>query len=175
MNQPQPGAFRPYEQVSAEVTKHPLRQAEVPVEHHVSLPLPTLRWALPSWAVFAGPARRAPGQPLTLGTPDRWWALDARHRGLLGYALTVVTPFTAYLPPGPVIISPPRRTITALKEDLAVLGELLDAVAPAFFAGETGDPTSRADLLDALTVAHLREAAPWYRALVPDFFTWLEG
>ena len=60
----------------------------VPIEHAVSLPMPTMRWSSPVFAVFAGPALRRPGRPLELHPPDRWWAVDAESGDLVAYALT---------------------------------------------------------------------------------------
>jgi hypothetical protein len=175
MNQPTPVPFLSYAQIQADAVNHPIRRAEVPVEHAISLPLPTLRWTLPGYACFAGPARRVPGQPLRLRAPDRWWVLDARRHALLGYALTTAVPFAADLSPGEVEVTSTGRDVAARREDLKALGELVDVAARRFFAGETGDPVLRSDLIETLTTDHLREAEPWYRALTPDFFAWLDG
>src|SRR5437764_15393128 len=69
-----------------------LRQAEIPVEHAVSLPIPTLRFGSPVYAGFASPALRQPEQPMRQGAPDRWWAVDARSGHLALYALATVVP-----------------------------------------------------------------------------------
>src|SRR5262245_1516343 len=64
-----------------------LRQTEIPVEHYVSLPLPTKRWAEPGYAFFASPARRVAGQPMIQDAPDRWGVLAAHGGRLMVYAL----------------------------------------------------------------------------------------
>ncbi|WP_327046604.1 hypothetical protein OG320_01495 [Microbispora sp. NBC_01189] len=172
----QPGLrLLPYEQIRKEFTGHPLRQSEVPVEHAVSLPLPTLRWSAPAYAVFAGAARRAPGSPPELSTPDRWWALAASGRHVLAYNLVSAVPFTDDLPPGPVSPATAPRSIAQAREGLRVVGELMDEAAPLFFRGETGAGTLRSDLTEALAAEISPEVRPWYRALVPDFFAWLEA
>src|SRR5260370_32366411 len=87
--------YLPYEQIRAYATGHPVRHAEVPVEHALSLPLPTLRWSVAGYATFAGPAVRAPGRPMQLGAPDRWWVVGAQRRELAVYALTSSLPFAS--------------------------------------------------------------------------------
>lgn len=165
----------PYEQIRKEFAGHPVRQAEVPVEHSVSLPLPTLRWGAPAYAVFAGPARRVPGSPLELSTPDRWWALAAGGHRMLAYGLVSAVPFADELPPGPVTVVPAARSVAQAREGLRVLGELMDEAAPLFFRGEPGDETVRRDLAEALSAEIAEALRPWYAALVPDFFAWLEA
>ena len=44
-----------YDQARARLEAHPIRIEEVPLEHFVSLPLPTKRWRTPAWACFAPP------------------------------------------------------------------------------------------------------------------------
>ena len=60
MTQP---AYINYGEIRQRQRTHVLRQTEVPVDHAVSLPLPTLRWGRPAYACFASPAIRRPGQP----------------------------------------------------------------------------------------------------------------
>ncbi len=166
--------IQPYEQAAKEFAEHPLRTAEVPVEHHISHPLPTLRWASPAYAGFAGPAVRIPRQPLELGTPDRWWAIGAEHGRLLAYGLVSAVPFMDLMPEGPVTVPAAGRALSAVREDRRLFGELLTAMAPAFFAGESGDGTVRGDLAEILSQVLPAEVMPWYRGLTPDFFDWLE-
>ncbi|MFD4722308.1 hypothetical protein ACFWOY_23300 [Streptomyces sp. NPDC058423] len=169
------GEFVPYEQARKEFTTHAVAQAEVPVGHFVSLPLPTLRWADPGYAGFAAPAVRTPGQPLVLGTPDRWWALGGRRRALLAYGLTAAVPFSAELRAGPVTVVSAGRSVASARENLRMLDECLNEAAPAFFRGEPGTPVARGDLDELLAAVLPAETLPWYRALTPDFFNWLEG
>src|SRR5437870_13877920 len=70
-----------------------LRQSEIPVEHAVSLPMPTKRWLGPTYASFARPALRRPGQPMEQGAPDRWGVVDAHGGRLIIYALWRVMAF----------------------------------------------------------------------------------
>src|SRR5947209_18594491 len=72
---------------------HMLRQAEIPVEHAISLPLPTQRLPDPGYVFFASPAIRRPKEPMEQGAPDRWWVVDAHNGQLLIYALWEVMPF----------------------------------------------------------------------------------
>jgi hypothetical protein len=164
-----------YARARAEFGSHPLRTSEIPVEHEISLPVPTLRYGAPGYAGFAGPARRRPGQPLRLGAPDRWWALCAGRRGLLAYARTTAVPFTDE-PLGAEWVELPlvTRDPDAIGEDLRLLDSLAERAVPGFFGGQRGDAALRGDLLAVLT-AHVTPAViGWYRALAPDFFGWLE-
>lgn len=165
---------RHYDQVAKEFAEHPLRTAEVPMEHFTSRPLPTMRWSGPAYAVFACPAVRVPGEPLRLDVPDRWWVLDAQHGRLLAYALVSAVPFADPMPEGPVTVRPTGRALSAVREDRRLFGELLTEVAPAFFAGESGDSTLRSDLREMVAQVLPAEAMSWHRALTPDFFSWLE-
>jgi hypothetical protein len=166
--------IRPYDQAAKEFGAHLLRTAEVPVEHFVSEPLPTLRWSRPAYAGFAGPAAGIPPQPPKLGTPDRWWAIDAEIGRLLAYALVSVIPFAQSLPEGPVTMRAAGRPLSAAREDRRLLGELMTAAVPAFFSGESGDSTVRTDLTEVISQVLHPEVMPWYRALAQDFFEWLE-
>ncbi len=166
--------IQPYDRAAKEFAEHPVRVAEVPVEHFISQPLPTLRWTRPAYAGFACPAIRIPGQPLELGTPDRFWAIGAEHGRLLVYALLRVIDFAESIPEGPVTVRSAGRSLSAVREDRRQLGELLTDAVPAFFGGESGDSTVRADLAEVLAHVLPPEAKPWYRALTPDFFDWLE-
>ena len=69
-----------YSEARKRQRNHCLRQSEIPVEHAISLPLPTKRWGKPSYAYFASPSLRSPGHPVEQGAPDRWWVTDA-HGG----------------------------------------------------------------------------------------------
>lgn len=169
----------PYEQIRKNFVEHAVRHAEVPIEHAISLPIPTLRWSLPGFAGFAGPAVRVPGRPLRLAPPDRWWALHAEGRHLIGYALIKALPFSDKLGTNEAIVDRPGRSITDLQEDLQLLTQLMDQAVPPFFAGSKAgskiDPAIGGDLLEVLT-AHVTDAVtPWYQRLAPDFFQWLEG
>jgi hypothetical protein len=166
--------IQPYDRVAEEFTGHPLRVAEVPVEHYISELLPTMRWSRPAYAGFAAPAAAAPGEPLEVDTPDRWWGIDARNGGLLVYARVFVMAFPESLPEGPVTVQPTSRTLSAVTEGQKLLGELLTAAVPAFFGGESGDSDLRGDLAEVIGQVLPEELMPWYKALVPDFFDWLE-
>ena len=49
-----------YQEFRKRQATHMLRQTEIPVEHAISLPLPTLRWNRPAYIAFASPAIRRP-------------------------------------------------------------------------------------------------------------------
>lgn len=151
----------------------PVRLAEVPREHAVSLPLPTKRWGVPGFACFASPALRSPGKPLSQSPPDRWWVVDARNGHLLLFALTTAQPFAVGASWGTVTLPPQTRSLDEMRQDRARLEDLLSEQATQFFRGERGDSSARQKLREALE-RHVPEALlPQYRALAPDFHEWL--
>jgi len=162
-----------YARARAKMQSHPLRASEVPVEHAISLPVPTRRFGGAGYAWFAGPARRIPHQPLSLSAPDRWWILDGRHGRLAAYNLVTAVPFTTAALAGPVNLPPATRDVQALAADLALLDQLMDRSVEQFFVGEPADRFVAEDL-HAVLVGHVSAAIlPWYTALAPDFFNWL--
>jgi hypothetical protein len=153
---------------------HVLIHSEVPTEHAISLPLPTIRWGEPSYAYFAAPALRRPQEPMRQGAPDRWWVLAAHGGRLMVYALTKSIPF----PSNDAFEAQtlPRVAISRdeLRQSLKTMEGLLETLTPRFFAGEAGDAIERRNL-GAMLAEHLpKPLQPQYRALVPDFFDWLE-
>jgi hypothetical protein len=171
------GNLIPYARMRKEIGEHAVRRTEVPVEHSISLPMPTARWAAPGYAGFACPALRAPRQPLRLRQPDRWWLFGASHGELLAYARTTVLPFrAAQAGPAPETVTLPlvTRPVAAVLEDLRVLDETMERAIGPFFNGEPGDAALRADLAAIISVqAGAPAVLSWYQALVPDFFRWL--
>jgi hypothetical protein len=164
-----------YSEVRNRQRTHPVRQSEVPVEHAVSLPVPSKRWLGPAYAFFAAPAARAPDRPQEQGPPDRWWVVDAHGGRLIVYALCAAVPFAPEAAFQAVTLPPVTRTLDELRAALKAIDALMDAAVPAFFAGQPGDPAARKALADALQ-AHLPQPLqPQYRALAPDFFAWLEA
>lgn len=164
----------PYSEIRERMRAHPLRQAEIPIEHAISLAMPTRRFGVPGYVYFASPATRSVGDPVRQSPPDRWWVLSAQTGGLLIYALWEVQPFAeqewsvSELPP--VLFS-----VVELRQSLEKIEQLLDQVVADFFAGQAGN---RAALhtLSALLSANLpAPLLPQYRTLAPDFFAWLDG
>jgi hypothetical protein len=156
--------------------RHPLRSRDVPVEHELSLPVPSTRWGGPAYAVFAGAATRRPGTPKQLAVPDRWWAVDARSGALIAYSATAAVPFTDADLGGPTSVASSGQPVRTVLNKQELLGELMDQVVPGFL-----DPALP---LAAHLIGDLRNlwreltpegAAGWYRALAPDFFGWLES
>jgi hypothetical protein len=149
--------------------------SEIPVEHAVSLPIPTNRWGGPGYAFFASPALRRPGQPVRQDAPDRWWVVSARGGGGIVYALWKAVPFAEGDGWGGVTLPAVASTIAELKQALARIGGLMDTLAPAFFAGEAGDAGARESLSRELASFIPGLLMPQYRALASDFFEWIEG
>jgi hypothetical protein len=162
-----------YSDARAQFGTHPIRISEIPVEHAISLPVPTLRCGEAGYAGFAGPARRVPHAPRQLGAPDRWWVLGAQRRGLLLYCRTTAMPFTGELSPEQVTLPLVTRDLAAVEEDLRVLDALMDRAAEEFFSGQPASTDAAADLLATLTAYVSPAVMGWYRGLAPDFFGWL--
>ena len=153
---------------------HPFRTAEVPVEHSVSLPMPTTRNGGPGFAQFAAPCSRTPGEAPVQTAPDRWWVLDAAGKGVRLYARTEAVPFglTAFERQPVPTAAPDVPTLVGWQKELFAA---LDAATAPFFAGTPADPTAAADLLAKFTRVVPAPLVPLYRDLAPDFFHWLEG
>lgn len=152
-----------------------VRMAEVPVEHAVSLPLPTRRWGGAGYAQFAAPAVRLPEQPVQNGAPDRWWVFDAQDGRLHIYACTSAVPFAAGQTFGAVALPPVTGTLDELRRKHGELDAALAAVIEDFFAERAGDPAARKHAAELLRDVIPQPLFPVYRALVPDFFAWLEA
>lgn len=163
------------QEVRERLKTHWLRQAEIPVEHVVSLPLPTRRWGRPAYAFFASPAVRLPGQPLEQGAPDRWACLEAQGGQILVYARSAIVPFAGEREWPTVTVPPVSGSLAALKARLASIESLAEALIPAFFAGESGAPDARQALLQELTGHIAAPLLPQHEALAPDFFSWLRA
>lgn len=154
---------------------HTLIKSQVPVEHAVSLPIPTKRAGRIGYAYFAAPAARRPGQPVRQGAPDRWWIFDAHgSASVLIYALCQAQPFSSDNWEA-VTLPPIAGTLTDLKAALADFEAQMNALVPAFFADEAGDATAKGNLSAALKTVLSEPLQPQYRALAPDFFAWLES
>lgn len=162
-----------YSEIRNAQRTHPLQKALVPVEHAVSLPIPTKRAGHLAYAFFAAAAARQPGKPMRQGAPDRWWLLDAHgSASVIIYALSEVQPFSTEnfeavtLP----LIS---GTLADLKAALANLEAQMNALTPVFFADDAGDAEAKKELLTSLLAVLPEPLQPQYRALAPDFFAWL--
>jgi hypothetical protein len=175
VTQPEELTPAPYRELRRDFADRAVRRAEVPVEHAVSLPVPTLRWSVASFAGFAGPALRVPRQPLRLAPPDRWWAIDARSCRLVAYGLTSALPFGASGGSELVVADRSGRSVADVEDDLRRLDELMDRAAGPFLNGAAGDPLARRDLVEVFALNVTDAVLPWYRALAPDFFGWLAG
>ena len=164
-----------YSDIRQKQRNSPLRQSEIPVEHAVSLPMPTLRFETPAYAGFSAPAVRRPQEPVQQGAPDRWWAVDARNGHLLLYSHTPTVPIAAGANWQKVTLPPVVKTVDDLRQTLAQIEEKMNGLVPAFFAGESGDKAGRAELARLLSEILPDPLIPQYRALAPDFFTWLDA
>ena len=166
--------FAPYHEIREAIERHPVRTAEVPLEHEVSLPVPTMRWGSLAYVVFAMPAHRQSAAPKRLGAPDRWWSIDARSRRLQSYNTVDAIPLTDTAQSELIEIASPVRSLAAHLEDLKALGDLIDAVLLLFAKDEAAaDNQDVADLSEVWRAVIPREMDEWYAAAAPDFFRWL--
>ena len=147
----------------------------MPVEYAISLPLPTLRAGQPGYAFFASPAVRRPGAPMQQGAPDRWWVSDARNGQTLLFAHCKAQPFAPDTSFNTETLPVPTLGLAEMLATMARLTQQVTAIAPHFFTGDPGDPTSRAQTRDALLAVIPAPLLPQYRALVPDFMKWLDA
>jgi hypothetical protein len=160
-----------YRQALAWSRKHPLRLSEIPVEHAISLPLPTMTFGGHDYVQFAAPAVREPGQPTRQGAPDRWWAFEAQGGRLRFYALVAARPFGHGFSES--IVSSPVKTMDELRAGHAEFEAAMEGVARDFFAGAPRDAAKRETLAAALRIVIPPDILPQYQAAAPDFFTWL--
>jgi hypothetical protein len=162
-----------YQEFRKRQDTHMLRQTEIPVEHAISLPLPTLRWNRPAYISFASPAIRRPNQPMQQGAPDRWWACDASNGKLIIYVLWDALPYAGDVQRDWMTLPTTTYSVAQLQEQLATIELLMTEVASAFFARETGEKAARTALSEALMAYIPQPLLPHYQALAPDFWAWL--
>jgi len=166
--------FLNYEQILDKFRRGAVKQETIPVEHEISLVLPTHRFGTPAYAGFASAALRRPGLPVTQGAPDRWFGLDAKNGTCLLFARTSIHSFApSYLVFDTVEVT---RTGMSFEEGRAARSELTEALntlSPQFLSFEAGDPLERHKALEMLQKLVSRELWPRYNALVGDFFEWL--
>ncbi len=153
---------------------HAIRLSEIPVEHVVSLPIPTKRWVESGYAFFASPARRISGQPLLQSSPDRWCVFSAIGGAIIIYCLWNAHPFASVTNFENCEMLSTNRTISQLKTTLNTIEELMNTLALNFFAGEPGDPQTRKALAETMKDYFTTSLLNQYQALAPDFFQWLE-
>jgi len=166
-------ALKTFEQICTELKAGPIGQHEIPVEHTVSLPLPTLRFHTPAYVAFAAPAIRKPGRPMLHDAPDRWWAVSPESGHLIFYARTNAAPIEGAEHFSRQEIPPPTslETLQATQKDIAFL---MNVLAPIFFGRDDGDPTMRHRISELLGKVIPSVLLPLYRAVAGDFFSWLE-
>lgn len=165
----------PYGELLRRPSARGLRDTDVPSDATISLGLPTLRWGGELYAYFAAPTIRRPGDPVVQKAPDRWWALDARSGKLVAYALTAAMPFADGADWGDVTLKPSTVAVEELRAAYRLVASLIDRLAPFFFRGEGVPADERRALSAALAAVIPAPLQPQYRALVPDFFTWLDA
>jgi hypothetical protein len=149
--------------------------SEVPIQSYVSIPLPTKRFGRAAFASFSCPEHLVIGQKPQVGPPDRWWLFDERAEHLLCYSITAVTPFAQPMPLPGADGAPPKATVDEKARSLAELEALIDGIAPPFFNGGESSREQRLDISLRLSSYVGAELLPYYKALAPDFFDWLDA
>ncbi len=151
---------------------HPVRDAEIPIEHTLSIPMPTLRFKSPAYAGFSSPTTVTPRDPIVQGAPRHWWLLDAVSGRLILFAACRIYPFaeTAFAE-----FTYPEVTQAAdeMEADWERVLQRMEELAPAFFSGQEADAKSRKALADGLSNNFPEPLLAQYQALAPDFFAWL--
>ena len=181
MELPQIESWLRYATVRQLTNTHSIRQGEVPTEYFVSLPLPTLRFALPAYACFAAASsRKVPPVgsteqlEITQQRPDRWWLFSARSEQLLQYAQCQLTDFTDNPLPEHITFTDSRK-LSDVRQLMKTFDQLMENVVVSFFNQSPVDPSLRQDLLTTLNELIIPEQLPVYASLVPDFFAYLSA
>ncbi len=178
-------AFVGYARLREKIRTHPLIMAEVPFENHLSLPLPTRRFRTygdayaAAYVFYTAPAVTLAGQPQREGTPDRWGAFSANGGGLLLYALCALLPFaspeqSANWLQTVEIAAEPGKTYASFDAALGRLVAGMETLAPAFFRGESGDPSAKKAFGQGFAYFIPAPLQERHQAIAPDFFSWLE-
>jgi len=153
---------------------HWLRRSDIPAEAAVSLPLPTLRFGGPGFQFHAGAMLRDPAGTIRREPPDCHWAFAAQGGRLLYYARSRAIPLE---PAGAgwtaVSMDRPSLDVRALRERFQAFGPIMDQACERFFDGAPAD--FAADLLAELELLAGPPVMPFYRAMAPDFWQWLDG
>jgi hypothetical protein len=153
------------------IRTHALRLSDIPIESYVSLPLPSLRWHSPAYAIWVGPKVRRSQNVLAVGAPTQWWVLSAKAGQTNVFARYSALPFGSDDLPASATIDMPIDS----RDVLARVEETLAELAMAFFSGTLTSREVRQKFLDAFNEHVPADLSPWYRALTPDFFAWLEA
>ena len=152
---------------------HPLRNAEIPEEYSLSIPLPTLRFGVPAYAGYSSPASRSPKNPTRQSPPAQWWLLDAVSGRLLLFAACRIYPFTdqtfaEFTHPVPAL------SMEEMEADWEQFTRLMEELAPLFLSGVDAEKQSRQALAEGFPKNFPEPLLLQYHALAPDFFTWLD-
>lgn len=164
-----------YMEIAKRIAKHPLMEVELPTGMYVSIPLPTRRLGGAGYASFAAPTSRRPGQPTIQGAPDRWWLFDADTARLKVYALTASLPLMPDLKFGEVELPPLACPPLEYRALLAEARERISELTPAFFDALDAGDAVRSKLFELLLQVIPAPIEDRHRALVPDFFEWLQA
>lgn len=170
MNAPEP-RWLTYRQARQQMQR--IRAAEIPVEHAISLPVPTMRWGAPGFAHFAAPATRDPEGPTRQAPPDRWWVIDARRGSLLIYALMSAFPMATDRHFDSSEIHAREQDLERVRQLHSDLDTAMDGVLADFFASRPGEAVQRRRVVELLGLLIPTPLTTIYHALSPDFFAWL--
>ncbi|GAB3280522.1 hypothetical protein GCM10027347_55710 [Larkinella harenae] len=178
MELPQVTNWLTYKTIRRTVSTHYIRQAEVPTDYFVSLPLPTLRAGIPAFACFASAfIREIPEADsntpirITYSPPDRWWLLSARGQYLLQYTMCSLLNFTDRSFEHFSVTD--TRSLVEVQKLLKTIEQYLETIVPAFFEKSPVSEETKKNLHEALTEFIPPQQLHIYDALVPDFFQWL--
>lgn len=149
-----------------------VRLAEVPLEHAVSLPLPTRRRGVAAYVQFAAPALRIPDQGVVQDAPDRWWLLAARGGYLLAYALVASIDLVPQQTFGRSELAPATDSVAQRRAALAAFSAAMESAAVDFFDGRAATAQQQEALQQLLRAVVPDALLAQHRAYAPDFFSW---
>lgn len=153
--------------------KHKIHESEISLQHYVSLPIPWVKDSHPYYILFAAPALRKPGQPMQVGSTDRWWMMDAKNCDLVVYALCSVFPFSGFTAHNPLTIPVSTLSIQEIRQKQNSFEVLMNDLVPNFFKGLSAEKTTRKAAGELFASLVPNELIWEYRRLAPQFFEWL--
>ena len=163
----------PYQQIYKQMQTHPIRQTEIPIEHSITLPLPTNRWKVPAYAFFASPVIRTPSVEPEQAPPDMWWITDAYTGRLLLYSKWSIMPFIDNVEWQSQKLPTVTKDVSIMQKQIEELIILMNTTISGFFGHKDVRDSTRSATLELLLDYIPEPITEQYNSLVPDFFEWL--
>lgn len=164
-----------YKEFSLLEKKNKIRESEIPVGHYISWPMPIIEKNLKGFISFASPALRQPDQPMKIGTPDRWWILNADNGKLIVYALCTAMPYANYKFHEPFTLPKIQLSIQEIRQKQDSMAILMDSIVIDFFDQKPINLTTRNAILEIYKALIPGSLFSDYRVIAPQFFSWLDA